>query len=957
MMLLKACASIIITTLMFSAVTKAEKLDLESQTILINKIEATLEKLKPGDKSVDQLGLKAQLANLYSEQARLLFIEEGKLDCNGCQGSLKMRQKSVKLYKEVIPFLEGDFKAGVALQLAHLYEMADQSNAAVLLYDEIIRNSKNDFSKIYVGKAFINRGNAHFRKGEFIPAQSDFRAALVLVRPEEKGSVLHKIAWTYYNQGEIATAIAQMKILLSQPKYLQQISSGGMQYSESLHSELAHDLALFMAKSEVNSEEIKQLVKLTPEASRIDNLLFLGDECDRLDNASGAIKVWQFALLLPEFPNEKKSIVRVKTARFYRERKQFDSAFREFHQSLEDQLQCKTESCNEYPPLAKNYLTSWDKVIKARSKTVNGESARALLRSYQDYNNHFQSEIQTLIWQAQLARDIDSKLLAMQTYHQAADLSSAQKNTKLTEESLVAEIDLAEKLNGPQGKIQAYNHYIALSPRGSHIWVVKFALGNTNYDLKKFQEAAEIYNLIAHQCNCRNGKDSIALKSAHLELDCLAKVDQPEKIEIAAKDYAVLYPKDRMVFFKIARSAGLKLAYRLVASKESDDVINAIKKMNSIPMIGANKEEKYSYYQLKMQLDELVLNFDSAYGISLTLGLDQSKKVEDVVKVLTLAELSGNATNRLIDKIISMKSPIADKKIAFVLKIRKATNPWPLIEKYSGVLRMDREMYSDLLIESFSRTKNFAAIEKYTKDSSIIKTNNGVTLWRLVFLKKLGVDAQSIQAARLISSSDRLLGVSLKKRLNLLKELQQKVRKADHMKDWSAQVISRAIYRTENIRLANEIQKLPIPKFLKASEKEQYRNGLVGQARPFINEAVTISNQMDDFWKDVQAIDALVTDIRTQAGYRMLFISEAKAVSAYAPDNVKSQLAAAINESPSVPSDKQLKSARDEVSLDPYNAGAMDDLINLEKAAGHKMMVAYLEGRRHFISQVGVVKR
>lgn len=937
--------------------TRADKLDLESQTVLIKKIESTLVKLKPSDKSIDQLGLKAQLANLYSEQARLLIIEEGKVNCEGCQGSRKVREKSIQLYKEVLPGIQGDFKAGVALQLAHLYELLDKHQSAIILYDEIISNSRRDISKSFIGKAYVNRGNAFFRNGQFIAAQRDFKDALALIRPEEKGSVFHKIAWTYYNQGEIAIAITQMKSLLSQEKYLQQVSSQGYHYSESLHSELAHNLALFMAKSDIAIEDVKQLVKLTPKSSITENLLFLGDELDRLDNVGGAIKVWQYALILPEFPNEKKPIVRVKTAKYYRERKQFDIAFKEFHQSLEDQAQCKTDICKDYQPLAKNYLTSWDKLIKARSNTVNGESARYLLQSYQDYNNYYPTEIQTLMWQAQLARDISQRQLAMDSYHRVADLAITQKQNKLVEESLLAEMDLAEKINSVQVKIPAYNHYIALLPQGSQIWLVKFSLANAYYDQKKYQDAADLYTVIAHKCDCKNKKESIDLKSAHLELDSLAKIDLPEKIESAAKEYALIFPKDKLVFYKIARTAGLKLAFRLANSREASDISNAIRKVNGIPMLGANREEQAAYYKLKLQLDELTLDFESAYKTSLLLAMDKSKNPADLIKVLTLAELSNHSDDKLIEKVISMKSPISDKKIAYVLKIRKAGNPWPLIEKYSSVFRMDSELYSDLLIEAFSKTKNFAAIERFTRDATVVKTSHGQTLWRMVFLKKVGAAAQNLQATRLNSSSDRMLANTFKKRLALLKDLQKKVKNSDQFKDWTAQVISRSIYRTENLNLANEIQKLPVPKTLKNSEKEQYREGLAKQAKPFISEAILVSQQMDELWKDEASVGALIEDLKTQLEYRMIFVSEAKAVSAYAPENIKSQLLKALNEVPSAPSVNQIKIARAEVSADPYNDSAIAELIKIERTAGHKMMVAYLEGRRHFASQVGMVKK
>jgi hypothetical protein len=266
-------------------------------------------------------------------------------------------------------------------------------------------------------------------------------------------------------------------------------------------------------------------------------------------------------------------------------------------------------------------------------------------------------------------------------------------------------------------------------------------------------------------------------------------------------------------------------------------------------------------------------------------------------------------------------------------------------------------MFADLLIETFSRTKNFSAVERYTKDDSVIRTANGATLWRLVFLKKIGLDAHNIQAAQIRSSTDKLLASTFNNRLYLLKEIQKKVKKADGMKDWSAQVISRSIFKTENVRLANDIQKLPIPRGLKKNEVVQYRKGLESQSRPFVNEAILVSQQMEELWKNTDAVNGLVEDIKNQLEYHMIYVSEANAVSTYAPENIKAILAQAMSNVSEVPSAQQVNSVRQEVSKNPYDDQALQNLISIEKIVGNKIMVAYLESRRRFSSQLGVVKK
>jgi hypothetical protein len=114
---------------------------------------------------------------------------------------------------------------------------------------------------------------------------------------------------------------------------------------------------------------------------------------------------------------------------------------------------------------------------------------------------------------------------------------------------------------------------------------------------------------------------------------------------------------------------------------------------------------------------------------------------------------------------------------------------------------------------------------------------------------------------------------------------------------------------------------------------------------------------MEQLWNNQESVSALVDDLKDQTEYHLLFVSEAKAVSTYAPENIKSLLAEAIEHSPSVPSTLQINAARSRVSEDPYNISLIKDLISLEKGAGNKMMVAYLEGRKNFVSQIGVVKR
>lgn len=975
----------------------AEKMSLEAHNLVIQKLESSLKLLTKKDQTVDSIGLKLQLANLYAEKARLLLIEEGHKGCDGCLDSKIFRKKAIGLYEVVLPQLTGTDHDQIALQLAHLYEATDRNKEALKLYNDLIAN-KNTGSKT-VAVAYAKRASAQFREGLFDDSIADFNKVLKNTPEEEQGPVHHKLAWALYNKGEIDAATAKLFLILNNENYLQQPTDDGYQYSESFHSEVAHDLAMFMAKDKITNKSLDELIAASPKEDAVSNLLFLGEEAQRVGQVQGAPLAWERALSMDEFPDNKKLPALLSIARFHRDQFNF-SKTKEFYGeaialakkskgSFFNKEKCD-DRCEEQIKALKQFLTQWEKqALKLANPNQMRNSQLALIEAYQIYHQFQDNDYETQLWLAQLSQKLNQFEPAQKAYARAADLMTALKSkessstTKLIDQALLEEIKIAEEHQGPAQKMATYNHYLSLRPNGVHQNQVRYQRAKLMYDQNDYRTAFQEFDGIVHDSSFKN--QELKVKAANLALDSLAILKDIETLEIKSLEYTALSPKDSAQFHKIARNAGTQIVATMAKKDDSAKAAeSALTKLESVTLQGIDRKDLQNHYRMKidlalkaqkwtiahqaiqtyinftdvsdsnrqwaltkrLSLSELLLDFKSAYATVIALNYFKSSNPNDLLKGALLAELSRENSTPWLEKVIqSNKASKQQIALARAHLVRLSKNPWKKLHQEAKHLVSARNIFADVAVECFDRDANFDEADWALAQPGIRSTSSGQTLQRIITLKNLQAKAQALRRLKLNARTDILLSSSLKNRMKLLAEIKSLFKAAQKQQEWTVQVVSASILRNENQRLAAEIESLPVPKKLSIADKKAYQNELLAQARPFKQTAQELESFLDTSWNDMSYVDLLLRRIDANDRIRSVLMNELRSLAAFAPSSALGKIQTTLNEFKNRPSSRDIMTVQTHLRQDPFDLELQNQLLTMERKIGNQSMVVFLQAR------------
>ena len=144
-----------------------------------------------------------------------------------------------------------------------------------------------------------------------------------------------RIAWCQLNLGLTDQAIATLTGLLSNPQLLATQSTDGKAVDPAFVQDVSHDLAIFLARSEVGPKQIDSLKQLSPENTRKDNLHTLATETDRLGKKQESLLAW--AAYIDEGavkPNEKLE-VQTRVAQIYYDMNKQDLAANAYEKALD----------------------------------------------------------------------------------------------------------------------------------------------------------------------------------------------------------------------------------------------------------------------------------------------------------------------------------------------------------------------------------------------------------------------------------------------------------------------------------------------------------------------------------------------------------------------------------------------------------------------------------------------
>lgn len=988
-MLTKTLCVAHIMSLLWGAPLLAEKMDLEANDLVIGKLESTLKSLKQEDKTINTVTLKIQLANLYSEKARLLFVEEGKESCDNCLKSVNTRQKAIDLYSSVTPQQLDQDGGQSSLQLAYLLE-ATNSNKSLPIYNRLIQ--KKTTTKANLIKSYSKRAEFYFKEGAFDKSIADFHKVQSLSPQTEHGSTIHKIAWAYFNKGEIDQATNILFQILTNNA---QNAKANNPIDESFQIEVARDLALFITKVAVTQSLLNKVFEVTPTSERASNLLFFSEESERIGEMQNAVTAWEILIKSKDTSKEQKTSALLGLARYHRENHRFDKANIYFAQALENTKASDEESSKVF----KLFLTQWEKQIKKFTKSTQiKESQNSLLVAYDNFLKYFTDNYEVYLWQAQLAQKLNKLDKALATYSKASDLiAESIKNNKsgvtdqanqrkLLNEVLLTEVSLAENSVNSKLKLTAYEHYLNLYPNGPESAKVRYQKARLFYDLNDYSKSYELFNEIATDANYTNA--DLKLKSANLALDCLAIKKDIPALEEKSNEYAKRFPQNHADFNTIAVKAGMQITKSMAARDDSAKSAEAaLDKLNSITISPKTaKPEDYKKYLMtkieletkankwtqalqhlndflslksikasekswalnkKLSISEFILDFKMAYQTLLQLNYDQSKDPQELLKGALIAELAGYPVILWLEKVIkSPKSSKDQSDLARVQMIRLSSNPWKSLHQMSSFLKSKPSLFANIALECFSNDNRYSEIPWVLSFSGVKQTWEGKTLQRVAIMKDLKDIERSLANQTINPKNDMTLTKSLEKRAKTLQSLQSTLHRAQRNEEWSIEVVVANRLKIENQRLAGEIESLPIPKNIKKDKaKAQFKQELVRQAQPFHKTASELNTYLIRLWKDKTYLTSLLQTIDSNDRVRPTLMKELSSVASVAPKDLVNEVQAQLNEFKNRPSNKDIANTQLELQKDPFDADLHNQLLSMEKKRGNRSMVVFLQAR------------
>ncbi|MEY4616454.1 MAG: hypothetical protein RJB66_1414 [Pseudomonadota bacterium] len=997
---LKSQLFLLLTVSTFGLSSYAEKMSLEAHDLVISKLESSLQLLKRKDQAVDGLGLQLQLANLYADKARLLLVEEGRKGCDGCLESKQFRKKAIGLYELVLPQLVGGDHDHIALQLAHLYETTEKNKQALTIYNSLIQNQKTNTKTVAI--AFSKRASTQFREGSFDEAIADFNKVLKNTPDDGQGPIHHKLAWAFYNKGEVDRAIAKLFLVLKNEEYLQQATDDGFQYSESFHSEVAHDLALFMAKDNITENSIDELIAVSPKQDIVNNLLFLGDEAERVGQTKGAPLAWERALSMDDFPDHKKLPALLSIARYHRDQFNFAKTKELYGQAVDFAKKTKggffnrekcDNRCEEQIKTLKQFLVQWEKrAIKLSSPHQVRTSQLALLEVYEIYHQFQPKDYETQLWLAQLSQKLNQLGPALKAYARAADLLAETKDkdgskAKIIDSALLEEIKIAETHDGQNEKMAAYNHYLSLRPSGPHKNQVRYQRAKLLYDKNEFSAALIEFDEMVHDTAFTN--QELKIKAANLALDSLVLLKDVETLEAKSLEYANLFPRQAAQFHKIARNAGTELVTTIAKKEDSSAAAEkALKKLESVTLNGVDSKGLQSHYRMKidlalkaqkwdiahrainqylglkglmeadrrwaltkqLSLSELLLDFKSAYSTVVQLNYFRSPSPQDLLKGALLAELSAENSVPWLEKVVeSKKSSKQQVALARAQLVRLSKNPWKRLHKEAKHLASSKNIFADLALECFDRDNDLSEAQWVLSQPGIRNTDSAMTLQRILTLAELQEKAQLTKRMKLNSRTDALLTSSLKNRMKALSEMKRFFRSAQKQQDWTLQVVAASLLKNENLRLGAEIEALPLPKKLNPREKQAYQQELVVQAKPFKQAAKELEGFLEESWKDSSYVDLLLRRIDANDRIHSVLMNELRSLAAFAPRSAVDKIQLTLSEFKSRPTQREVSKTKANLRQDPFDLELQNRLLTMERKLGNQSMVVFLRARSNSI--------
>lgn len=960
---------------------RAEKMSTETQDLVIQKMERLLSILDKKDSSYRPS--QQRLADLLAERARTRFMLEIEAGCEGCKGSTQDRKRATGLYEELLKTQELQKDGRIFFQLAHLYQMAGQTEKAVQLLETALEpQTQKSLSQNLLSRSRVALADLYFQKGLFDKAHKLYTLSLKDPQLSDRSLVVYNKAWCEFNLDQLPRAISTLAQLLSQPSQIVRNKEDGTYYDKSFHADILKDLATFYTRRPVSSADIHQFDQLIPKDNRKNQLLSFATELDRVGQKRPARDVLKLYLSEKNLTDEERIQAYVLQAQVTYDAGKPHESTAALNQAVElskkngcgDEIQCQKLQSS-----MKRYVTELHRAKKL-------EPDQTILKNYEIYLSLFPQDREMQVRAAQIAMTVGNWSLAIQFYRNISTGRGFSEQEK--EEALLNEVAAAEKSENSLLKRESYIFFIKKTENEEQSFKVRYQLAYLDYQEKKWKEAATSFHSLASN---KKGLAELRKKAADLAIDSYAQLKDHDSLEEKAYEYAALFPAFRKDFETLARKALMNQVALVSNNPESGQstLSSFLKRIENMPLASASFQEKelafsnaiilaqqthndeaylkhqksllslqglseskrQSIYSRLSAFYERQLDFKNAYIWARKINSSRVSPAEKEFRLGTLADLAQMQASGHYEK--SLKLGMKDSR-QYIIRARLVQlSPYPVSElkKHSSQLLKKQQLWVDLCLLTYAKTSDPRALQllgrsKSEKARSALRFLSSQTL-----LSKIDSLKIQISQSRLKSYSAQDLKSGTRARLKLLKRADQLLRESVQLKNLVAQMMLLEIMAEENLRLAEELKRSPTPQGLTPQQLAQYERLLIAQLSPFFKKSEVSRNQINAIWSRSSELVQLINEYSQSRPEIQKLMSHAlkrlSQVSGSGP--LKSNLLAELSNSPY--SLKDLKEARNSVSENPQDRSEIEKLKKIETKIGHPLMPDYLEARLNHLEK------
>lgn len=975
---LLTCASVALSP---ASAFAAEKMDISTTNYVIDKLNNVLSKETDAK---TKAGIFHRLADLYAERSRLKLLKEVEGSCQECQGAQEDQKIALAHYRKALPHIWGRDRGPVLLQMAFLQSATGERNRSRDTLSRLLREGRKQHNDEILGVALTRMGDLYFDGQDYKEAVFYYKRALVWPATPRTGYVLHRKGWAELNTGDLAAGRQSLQEILTNPKHLDLRGEGKV--DESFHFDVSRDYTTFLARGKVGKREIELVNSLSPIHGRMDNLLYLAREAERVGQLDSAISTWEFLFASGEisFEDELEGLVRLFQIQIDKNNRSQAARQAERVANSWNHARCKDkERCDELRVKFRNAITRWNQIQKNRLDAH-------LVASYAAFLKVFPQDMEMNYWAAQVAHRISDYASGRKFYRATSLLAfkhlragkKDEKTSTLFEGSLLGEVEVSEQLASPELQLDSYNHYLKLNPKGSKAGEVSYQKAYTLYTLKRYEEASEIFFSVA--VNPSDLSHEMRVKAADLALDARKILKDDVTIEVWALSLSTKFEERRSDYRQLARTSALNQSKAIIDGEKSSEYERMAHHLGKYDLSDAPLEDRLAFLRNRIVLAErlrrldfveraagqmlsmkdipagevefatekliwvaeMQLNFSKAY-LLLRQSVEKKKATpENEFRLGVLAELGGRSFQGHYEKFLAMAPSSPDANFIRSKLIRNTKKPMKRIVAEQRELLKSPALLADLLEWYYVQHGYHKDLQRFLENRRLRETPQIQAIAKDVFLKDFDKVAGEIERHRMQGNNDVLMQNSVAQRMELLNKVSAFAQSAIDSRDWTLQVVTLAKVAEQSARMYKDLAALPLPRGLNAEQKRQYQALLAERAEAFKEQALQSQEKLAEMWKNHGVFREFQRAYTQSEGSRRTLVrAEIDRVRQLAPPRIQLGFNRLLQHQNKRPTRNQIVAAQMDLKKDPFSVGKARRLKRLNDQYGDDIFASYMEGR------------